>query len=402
MMRSVKSAVRVAGRRAASAHPSLHKLSDDEVALVDMISQFSQQEIAPKVMSMDESQTMCPDLIKSCFDNGLMGIDVASKYGGADIGFFGSILAIEEIAKVDPSVSVMVDVQNTLVNNTFKNYATEEQRKKYLHLLSTSQLGCFCLSEAGSGSDAFALKTTAVKKGNEYVINGRKQWITNSGEAEIFVVMANVAPELGYKGITAFVVEGGHPGLKVGRKENKLGIRASSTHEVEFEDCVVSEDAVVGQVGKGYKIAIESLNEGRIGIGAQMLGLAQGAFDTAVKYSLERQQFGQPVAHFQGMMHQQAQCATHIAAARLLVYNAARKQQNGEDFIQDAAMAKLYASQIAQQVASQAVDWMGGVGFVKDYPAEKFYRDSKIGSIYEGTSNIQLTTIAKMIHSSHA
>eukprot|EP01061_Rhynchopus_euleeides_P027258 TRINITY_DN44376_c0_g1_i1.p2 TRINITY_DN44376_c0_g1~~TRINITY_DN44376_c0_g1_i1.p2 ORF type:complete len:427 (+),score=204.08 TRINITY_DN44376_c0_g1_i1:103-1281(+) len=385
--------------RRASTHPSLHQFTEDEKALQDMVSAFAQQVVGPKVPEMDETQKMCPDVIKQCFEQGLMGIDVESDLGGAGLGLFGSVLVIEELAKVDPSVSVMVDVQNTLVNNTFKNYANDAHKKEYLPRLSQKELGCFCLSEASSGSDAFALKTRAEKKGNDYVLNGRKMWITNSGEADIFLVMANVDPSKGYKGITCFVVEGTNPGLKVGRKENKLGIRASSTHEVELEDCVVSADAIVGQEGKGYKIAIESLNEGRIGIGAQMVGLAQGAFDTAVKYTMERKQFGQTIGTFQGMQHQQAQAATHIEAARLMVYNAARKKENGEDFIADAAMAKLYSSQVAQQVASQAIDWMGGVGFVKDYPAEKFYRDSKIGSIYEGTSNIQLTTIAKMMQS---
>ena len=388
--------------RRASSHPSLHTFSEDERALVDMVSSFAQQEIAPKVMAMDEAQKMCPDLIKKCFDQGLMGVDVDSDYGGANLGLFGSVIVIEELAKVDPSVSVMVDVQNTLVNNSFKNYANDALKAEFLPRLASSEMGCFCLSEASSGSDAFALKTTAEKRGDEYVLNGRKMWITNSGEADIFLVMANVDPSQGYKGITCFVVEKSNPGVKVGRKENKLGIRSSSTHEIDFTDCVVKADRIVGDLGKGYKIAIESLNEGRIGIGAQMIGLAQGAFDGAVKYTLERKQFGQPIGSFQAMQHQQAQAAVHLEGARLMVYNAARKKMNGEDFIADAAMAKLYASQVAQQVTSQAIDWMGGVGFVKDYPAEKFYRDSKIGSIYEGTSNIQLTTIAKILQAKHA
>eukprot|EP01060_Flectonema_neradi_P011843 TRINITY_DN1880_c0_g1_i1.p1 TRINITY_DN1880_c0_g1~~TRINITY_DN1880_c0_g1_i1.p1 ORF type:complete len:420 (+),score=96.77 TRINITY_DN1880_c0_g1_i1:54-1262(+) len=377
--------------------PSLTTLSDDERQLQDMVAKFAQSEIAPKVMEMDEKQEMCPELIQQCFDNGLMGIETSADYGGADLGFFGSILAIEELAKVDPSVSVMVDVQNTLVNNAFFRWGTEEQKKKYLTMLSTNTMGSFCLSEAGSGSDAFALKTSATKKGNDYVINGNKLWITNSGEAGLFLVMANVDFSKGHRGITCFVVTKDNPGIKIGKKENKLGIRSSSTCEVILEDCVVSEDAVIGEVGKGYKIAIEVLNEGRIGIAAQMLGLAQGAFDVSFKYCQERTQFGSPIGNFQGMQHQQAQAATNIQAAKLLVYNAARKKMNNEDFVQDAAMAKLYASQVAGQVASQAVEWMGGVGFVKDYPAEKFYRDAKIGAIYEGTSNIQLTTIAKAL-----
>eukprot|EP01064_Diplonema_japonicum_P022630 TRINITY_DN3261_c0_g2_i1.p1 TRINITY_DN3261_c0_g2~~TRINITY_DN3261_c0_g2_i1.p1 ORF type:complete len:417 (+),score=135.27 TRINITY_DN3261_c0_g2_i1:60-1253(+) len=385
--------------RGGARYKSLLTLNEDEVALQDMVKAFAKEEIAPYVMEMDEVQKMRPELIQKCFEQGLMGIETAEQYGGSDAGFFGSIIAIEELAKVDPSVSVMVDVQNTLVNNAFFRWGTDAQKEKYLRMLSTNTLGSFCLSEAGSGSDAFALKTRAEKKGDEYVINGNKMWITNSGEAGLFLVMANVDPSKGYKGITCFVVTGDNPGVRIGKKENKLGIRSSSTCEVIFEDCVVSKDAIVGELGKGYKIAIEVLNEGRIGIGSQMIGLAQGAFDTAVKYSMEREQFGQPIGTFQGMQHQQAQCATNIMAARLMVYNAARMKEAGENFVMEAAMAKLYASQVAQQVASQAVEWMGGVGFVKDYPAEKFYRDAKIGAIYEGTSNIQLQTIAKMIQS---
>eukprot|EP01059_Diplonema_ambulator_P025642 TRINITY_DN42748_c0_g1_i1.p1 TRINITY_DN42748_c0_g1~~TRINITY_DN42748_c0_g1_i1.p1 ORF type:complete len:416 (+),score=195.32 TRINITY_DN42748_c0_g1_i1:56-1249(+) len=395
MLRGMSRAVR--GARWHSC--SLTTLKPEEVALQDMVRAFAREEIAPIVMEMDEAQLMKPELIKKCFEHGLMGIETAEKYGGADAGFFGSILAIEELAKVDPSVSVMVDVQNTLVNNAFFRWGTDAQKAKYLPMLSKDTVGSFCLSEAGSGTDAFALKTRAEKRGDDYVINGTKLWITNSGEAELFLCMANVDPSKGYKGITCFVVTKDNPGVRIGKKENKLGIRASSTCEVIFEDCVVSKDAIVGELGMGYKIAIEVLNEGRIGIGAQMLGLAQGAFDVAVKYSMERTQFGQPVGTFQGMQHQQAQCATNIMAAKLLVYNAARMKEAGEDFVKEAAMAKLYSSQVAGQVASQAVEWMGGVGFVKDYPAEKFYRDAKIGAIYEGTSNIQLQTIAKIIQS---
>eukprot|EP01063_Lacrimia_lanifica_P006764 TRINITY_DN14260_c0_g1_i1.p1 TRINITY_DN14260_c0_g1~~TRINITY_DN14260_c0_g1_i1.p1 ORF type:complete len:407 (+),score=161.26 TRINITY_DN14260_c0_g1_i1:57-1277(+) len=397
--RAAAQVARGVGRRAFASHPSLHTLTDDENALKDMVAAFAQQEIAPKVMEMDEAQKMCPELIKKCFEQGLMGIETPAEYGGADLGFVGSILAIEELAKVDPSVSVMVDVQNTLVNNGFFRWATEEQKKKYLPRLANESLGCFCLSEAGSGSDAFALKTKAVASadGSEYVLNGAKMWITNSGEAETFLVMANVDPSKGYKGITCFIVSKDNPGIRVGKKENKLGIRASSTHEVIVEDCVVKKEDILGEIGQGYKIAIEILNEGRIGIAAQMVGLAEGAFEGAMKHSLERVQFGQPVGTFQAMQHQQAQCKTNIVAAQLMVYNAARKKMAGENFIMDAAMAKLYASQVAGQVASQSLEWMGGCGFVKDYPQEKFYRDAKIGAIYEGTSNIQLTTIAKMI-----
>ncbi|KAJ9452193.1 putative short/branched chain specific acyl-CoA dehydrogenase [Diplonema papillatum] len=383
--------------------PALTSLNEDELALKEMVANFARAEIAPRVMAMDEAQKMDDEIIRKCFEQGLMGIETSAEYGGADLGFFGSIIAIEELAKVDPSVSVMVDVQNTLVNNAFFRYANKDMQAKYLPMLATDTLGSFCLSEAGSGSDAFALKTRAESMGGgKYVINGSKMWITNSGEAGLFLVMANVDPSKGYKGITCFVVSKDNPGLKVGKKENKLGIRSSSTCEVLLQDCEVHETDVVGEVGKGYKIAIELLNEGRVGIGSQMVGLAQGAFDVAVKYAYERKQFGVAIGTNQGMQHQIAQAATNIQAARLMVYNAARKKANNEDFIQDAAMAKLFASQVAGDVASKAVEWMGGVGFVKDYPAEKFYRDAKIGAIYEGTSNIQLTTIAKMIQAQYA
>jgi short-chain 2-methylacyl-CoA dehydrogenase len=346
---------------------------------------------------MDEKQKMDPELIRSCFEQGYMGIEIPSEHGGNGMPFTNSIVVIEELAKVDPSVSVMVDVQNTLINNAVKKWGTPEQRSKYFPRLSQDTLGSFCLSEWGSGSDAFALKTTATKKGDEYVINGTKAWITNSAEAGFFICMANVDPSKGYKGITAFIVDKGNPGLIVGKKEDKLGIRASSTCEVRFENCRVPSSAILGELGKGYKIAIETLNEGRIGIGAQMLGLAEGAFNATIPYIKQRTQFGQPLSDFQGMQFQYATLAVEIEAARLMVYNAARLKDAGQPFVKEAAMAKLYSSQVAERVASQCVNMLGGVGFTKEFPVEKFYRDAKIGQIYEGTSNIQLQTIAKMV-----
>eukprot|EP01006_Ploeotia_vitrea_P057767 TRINITY_DN68231_c0_g1_i1.p1 TRINITY_DN68231_c0_g1~~TRINITY_DN68231_c0_g1_i1.p1 ORF type:complete len:409 (-),score=62.76 TRINITY_DN68231_c0_g1_i1:474-1700(-) len=372
-------------------------LSDEEQQFANVIRDFSQSKIAPRVRQSDDDAIMAPELITDLFTQGLMGIETPGKYDGADMGFFGSIIAIEEIAKVDAAVGVLVDVQNTLVNNIFFRFANEEQRLKYLPKLATDTVGCFCLSEASSGSDAFALKTKATKDGDDYIINGSKMWITNSGEAGLFLVMANVDPSQGYKGITCFVVEGDNAGVSVGKRENKLGIRASSTCEVTFTDCRVPSSAIVGELGKGYQIAIQTLNEGRIGIAAQMLGIAQGAFDLGVKYSFERKQFGQFIGDFQGMQHQQAQIAVEIAAARLLTYNAARLKEAGKPFIKEAAMCKLYASQIAEKSASKAIEWLGGVGFIKEYLVEKYYRDAKIGAIYEGTSNIQLQTIAKLI-----
>lgn len=373
-------------------------LSEEEKALVTSVKEFAQTKIKPKVLQMDEQQQMCPDIIKECFSNGLMGIETPSELGGSGFSFFGSILAIEELAKIDASVSVMVDVQNTLVNNIFFRYGNADVNKRFLPKLAQTTLGCFCLTEPGSGSDAFALKTRAEKKGNDYVINGSKCYITNAGEAGIFLVMANADPSKGYKGITCFVVDSAEtPGVKIGKKENKMGIRASSTCEVMFENVVVPKENIVGELGKGYKIAIEALNEGRIGIGAQMLGIAEGAMDACMPYLFDRKQFGSFVGDFQGMQFQYAQAAVDIHAARLMVYNAARKKLNGEAFVEDAAMAKLYASQVAERTASKAIEWMGGIGFMKPTGVEKYYRDAKIGQIYEGTSNIQLHTIAKFV-----
>lgn len=366
----------------------------------EMVSKFAQEEIKPKVFEMDENQKIDEGILKSLFDNGFMGIEIPEKYGGSESSFTSAIVGIEELAKVDPSVSVCMDVQNTLVNNMFSFYASDRLKEKYLTQLSTSKVGCFCLSEANSGSDAFALQTKAEKEGSKFRINGSKSWITNSGEAEVFLVMANVDSSLGYKGITCFVldresIESGS--IEVGKRENKLGIKASSTCTVTLEDVVVGEESVLGEVGKGYKYAIEILNEGRIGIGAQMVGLAQGALDSTLPYLGERTQFGQKIGSFQGMEQQYAQAATEVEAARLMVYNAARMKQEGKNFVKEAAMAKLFSSQVAGNVSRKCVEWMGGVGFTKEYPQEKFFRDSVIGSIYEGTSNIQLQTIAKIL-----
>eukprot|EP01091_Cochliopodium_minus_P008977 TRINITY_DN2124_c0_g1_i2.p2 TRINITY_DN2124_c0_g1~~TRINITY_DN2124_c0_g1_i2.p2 ORF type:complete len:407 (+),score=136.27 TRINITY_DN2124_c0_g1_i2:1339-2559(+) len=375
----------------------LSHLTDEEKMLKEMVRKFANDRIGPKVLQMDEEQKMDPVIIKECFENGLMGLETEAEYGGSGMNFMGSILAIEELAKVDPSVSVMVDVQNTLVNIGLRKWGSESLKKKYLPLLAQEKLGCFCLSESGSGSDAFAMKTIATDKGDHYEIQGTKAWITNSGEAEIFVVFANVDPKQGYKGITAFVCEKGNPGLSIGKKENKLGIRASSTCEVIFDGVKVPKENILGPLGKGYKIAIESLNEGRIGIGAQMLGLAQGVFDKTMPYLNQRVQFGKPISSFQGMQFQFAEAHMKIEAARLMVYNAARLQENGLPFIEEASMAKLFASQVAEQVSSICINMMGGVGFTKDFGVEKYFRDSKIGQIYEGTTNIQLQTIAKKL-----
>lgn len=364
------------------------------------VSKYANEKVLPRVRAMDAAGKMDRDIIKGLFDNGFMGIEVPEKYGGSGMGFFSAILAIEELAKVDASVSVCCDVQNTLVNNVFSLWANDDIKERALSRLAKDTLGCFGLSEPTSGSDAFALKTRAEKhsSGDYWVINGSKLWITNAGEADLFLIMANADPSKGYKGITCFLAESRDlPGLTVGRSEDKLGIRASSTCPLTFDNLKIPSKNIVGELGKGYKIAIEILNEGRIGIAAQMLGIAEGAFNAAVPYTFERKQFGQAVGDFQGLQHQYAQAAVEIEAARFLVYNAARRKQAGQSFVKEAAMAKLYASQVAERVSSKAIEWMGGVGFVKDYPAEKFYRDCKIGAIYEGTSNIQLQTIAKLI-----
>ncbi len=380
-----------------SQHTPLTVLSEEEMMFRDMVRSFARNEIAPRVMKMDEAQTMDPELIQKCFELGLMGIEVPEQYGGSDSSFFSAILTIEELAAVDPSVSVCVDVQNTLFNNAVLRWGNEELKQKYLPKMCSEWVGSYALSEPGSGSDAFALATRAEDGGDHWKINGSKLWITNGGEANLFIVFANIDPSLGYKGITAFLVERDFPGFSVGKKEDKLGIRASSTVELVFEDCIVPKENVLGQVGKGYKVSIETLNEGRIGIGAQMIGLARGALDAALDYVTEREQFGKPIAAFQGVQFQFAQMATDLEAARLLVYNAARLKDAGLPFLKEAAMAKLYSSQVAERVASLSLELHGGVGFTKEYPAEKFYRDAKIGAIYEGTSNMQLQTIAKLV-----
>lgn len=375
---------------------ALTQLSDGERLFRETVRRFAAEQISPLVRGMDEAQQMDAGLIEKLFGMGLMGVEVPEEYGGAGGSFFEAILAVEEISAVDPSVGVMVDVQNTLCINALVRWATAEQKAKYLTRLATDTIGSYALSEAASGSDAFALQTRAVRRGEEYVLNGQKLWITNAKEAGLFIVFATVDPAAGYKGITAFLVEKGAAGLTVGKKEDKLGIRASSTCELRFEDCVVPASQVLGEVGKGYKIAIETLNEGRIGIGAQMLGLAAGAWGHAVKWAKERRQFGKTLVEFQAMQFQLAEMATDIEAARLLVYNAARLKDAGLDFLKEAAMCKYFTSQVAERVASLAVEVYGGSGFVKDYPVEKLYRDAKIGKIYEGTSFMQLATIAKL------
>ena len=372
-------------------------LSDEEQLFARSVREFAEAEIKPYVRQMDEQQKIRPEILTKCFELGLMGIEPSEAYGGSGGSFFMACLAIEELARVDASVSVCVDVNNTLVINAFLNYASEELRQRYLPRLCTETIGAYCLSEAGSGSDAFALQTRAEEKDDHYVINGRKMWITNGNEAGIFLVFANVDPSKGYRGITAFVVERDFPGFAVGKKEDKLGIRASSTTELLFDNCVVPKANVLGEVGKGYKIAIETLNEGRIGIGAQMVGLAQGAFEATRGYIKERKQFGQAIAEFQGVQFQLAEMAVLVESARLMVYNAARLKDAGQPFIKEAAMAKLHSSQVAEQVASLAVNLYGGYGYVRDYPVEKYYRDCKIGQIYEGTSNMQKQTIARLL-----
>ena len=375
---------------------ALTQLSEDEQMLQATVRDFARDQVAPLVHEMDAAQSMNGGLIKKLFELGLMGIEIPEEYGGAGGTFFQSILAVESISSVDPSVGVMVDVQNTLCLNALVRWATVEQKQRYLPKLAKDTIGSYALSEASSGSDAFALKTRAVRDGDDYVLNGQKLWITNAYEAGIFIVFATLDPSLGYKGITAFLVEKGMPGFSLGRKEDKLGIRASSTCELIFQDCRVPASAVLGKPGKGYKIAIETLNEGRIGIGAQMLGLAQGAWNHAAAWAKERKQFGKPLVEFQAMQFQLAQLATEVEMARLAVYNAARLKDNGSEFLKEAAMCKLIASNVAEKVASLAVEIFGGSGFVKEYPVEKLYRDAKIGKIYEGTSFMQLATIAKL------
>jgi len=377
----------------------LTTLTEDEILFRDNVRHFAEEKIRPLVKEMDEKGVFDRGLIQEFFQLGLMGIEVPEQYGGAGAKFFEAILAVEELSRVDASAGVIVDVQNTLVNNALLRWANEEQKKRYLPRMVTETLGAYALSEAGSGSDAFALQTRAELKGSEYILNGRKLWITNSKEAGLFVLFATLDPSAGYKGITAFLVEKDSRGFSVGKKEDKLGIRASSTCELILEDCRVPKANVLGEPGKGYKIAIETLNEGRIGIGAQMIGLARGAWDCASKYAQERKQFGKAIAEFQGIQFQIAQMATEIEAARLMVYNAARMKDAGMNFVKEAAMTKLFASQVAERVTSLAIEIYGGYGFTKDYPVEKYWRDAKIGKIYEGTSNMQLATIAKLVFS---
>ena len=375
----------------------LTTLTDDEILFQDNVRQFANDKIRPLAKEMDEKGMFDHDLIDQFFQLGLMGIEVPEQYGGAGGKFFEAILAVEELSRVDASAGVIVDVQNTLVANAILRWANEDQKRRYLPKLTADTLGAYALSEAGSGSDAFALQTKADLEGNDYVLNGRKLWITNGKEAGFFILFATVDPSKGYKGITAFLIEKDFPGFSVGKKEDKLGIRASSTCELILEDCRVPAGNVLGEVGKGYKVAIETLNEGRIGIGAQMLGVARGALECAAGYAQERKQFGKTISEFQAIQFQIAQMATEIEAARLMVYNAARMKDAGVDFVKEAAMAKLFCSQVAERVTSLAIEVYGGYGFTKDYPVEKYWRDSKIGKIYEGTSNMQLATIAKLV-----
>ncbi|HEY3938036.1 MAG TPA: acyl-CoA dehydrogenase [Bryobacteraceae bacterium] len=373
-------------------------LEEEERLFQTSIRQFAKERLAPHVRAMDEEGQFRKDLLREMFDLGLMGIDIQEQYGGQGGTFFQSILAIEELAKVDPAASVIVDVQNTLVSNAIEAWGTARQKKKYLSRLATESVGAYALSEPAAGSDAFALATRAVAEPvGGFRLSGRKQWITNAAEADVFLVFATIDPSAGYKGITCFLLERGEPGFTVGKKEDKLGIRASSTCELIFDDVAAGRERVMGEPGKGYKIAIETLNEGRIGIAAQMLGLADGALQHALKHARERKQFGKRIGDFQGVQFELAEMATKVEAARLMVYNAARLRDAGQPFVTQAAMAKYFCSTIAEQVASKAVEVLGGVGFTKDYPVEKFYRDAKIGSIYEGTSNIQRQTIAKAL-----
>lgn len=373
----------------------LTQLSEDEAMFRDAVREFADEQVRPLVHTMDEAQKMDPELIRQIFEMGLMGIEVPESFGGTDASFFTAALVVEELSRVDASVGVLVDVQNTLVNNAFLRWGSDDLKQRYLPQLVAEQVGAYALSEAGSGSDAFALATRATEAEGGFRLTGRKLWITNGAEAGIYIVFANTQPDAGYRGITAFVVERGFDGFSVGKKEDKLGIRASSTTELILEDVFVPRANVLGEVGKGYKVAIETLNEGRIGIGAQMIGIGQGALDATVRYVQEREQFGKPIAEFQGVQFQIAQMATELEAARLMVYNSARLKDAGQPFLQQAAMAKLFSSQVAQRIASQCIDLFGGYGFTREYPVEKFYRDSKIGTIYEGTTNMQLQTIAK-------
>jgi short-chain 2-methylacyl-CoA dehydrogenase len=375
----------------------LTTLLEEETLFQASVRRFAKERLAPHVRTMDEKSKFRPDLLREMFELGLMGIDIQEQYGGQGGTFFQSVLAIEELAKVDPAASVIVDVQNTLVSNALGRWGSSAQKQRYLPKLANEIVGAYALSEPGSGSDAFALTTRATKTGDRYTLSGRKLWITNANEADIFLVFATVDPSAGYRGITCFIVERGSEGFQVGKKEDKLGIRASSTCELVLDNVIVPSEQILGEIGKGYKIAIETLNEGRIGIAAQMLGLAEGAFDHSLRYARERKQFGKPIADFQGVQFELAEMATRIEAGRLLTYNAARLRDAGQPFVTPAAMAKYFCSQMAEEVASKAVEIFGGVGFSKDYPVEKLYRDAKIGRIYEGTSNMQRLTIAKAL-----
>ncbi|GAB4371042.1 MAG: acyl-CoA dehydrogenase AcdA [Calditrichia bacterium] len=372
-------------------------LSEEEQMFKDMVFQFAEEQIKPHCMEMDKTATFKPELIKQFFELGLMGIEVPENLGGTGGNFFLAILAVEALAMVDASAAIYVDVQNTLVNNAFLRWGSEELNKKYLPQLAKEKLGAYALSEAGSGSDAFSLKTRAEDKGDHFELNGQKLWITNANEADIFIIFANINPEAGYKGITAFIVERGFEGFQVSKKEDKLGIRSSSTCELILDKCKVPRENVLGEIGKGYKVAMETLNEGRIGIGAQMIGIAQAALNYSMEYAKQREQFGRPIADFQAIQFQLATMATDLEAARLLVYNAARLKENGMSFLKESAMAKLYSSQMAERVTSRAIEIYGGYGYTKEFPVEKLWRDSKIGQIYEGTSNMQLQTIAKYL-----
>ena len=381
----------------ADSSPPLTEFAEDERIFRDTVRSFAEVQVQPLVREMDEQATIPRHLIDQLFELGVMGIEIPETYGGSGGRFFHAVLAVEELSRVDPSVGVLVDVQNTLVVNALLRWGTEDLRQRYLPRLAANAVGAYALSEAGSGSDAFALTTRAQPDGDDFLLTGRKLWITNANEADIFIVFATVDPDAGYRGITAFVVERDFPGFTVGKKEDKLGIRASSTCELVLDDCQVRRANVLGEVGKGYKTAIETLNEGRIGIGAQMVGLARGALDATITYTKERKQFGKAIAEFQAVQHQIARAAVELEAARLTVYNAARLRDAGRPFLTEAAICKIFSSEAAEHIASLAVNLFGGNGFVKEYPVEKFYRDAKIGQIYEGTSNLQLQTIAKQL-----
>jgi short-chain 2-methylacyl-CoA dehydrogenase len=383
--------------RSEAAPQPLTSLSEDERLFQATIRKFAREEIRPHVREMDEAGVFRKDIIRQFFEMGLMGIEIPEEYGGQGGSFFQAILAVEELSAVDPSAGIVVDVQNTICNNALLRWATAEQKAKYLPRLATNMVASYALTEAGSGSDAFAMATRAEDRGDHFLLNGRKLWITNAAEAGFFLLFANARPDAGYKGVTAFLVEREFPGFQVGKKEDKLGLRASSTCELILDNCRVPRENVMGEIGKGYKVAIETLNEGRIAIGSQMIGLARGALEYAVAYAKERKQFGKAIGEFQGVQFELAKMATQIEAARLLVYNAARLRDAGLPFATEAAMAKYYSSEIAEKVASTAIEIHGGVGITRDYPVEKLYRDAKIGRIYEGTSNMQLVTIAKKL-----